>query len=105
MPPLEVVEADHLGPVLSHLPQVQALTDVDQVKDILLKTGPTKPNTGLKQIYETKDKKTETGDTFKNFGPILESLPIASATSDTSAPVASQTEIKGKDGHGKSTVC
>jgi hypothetical protein len=30
-------------------------------------------------------------DACKNFGPILESSPTALATSDTSAPVASQT--------------
>ena len=35
---------------------------------------------------------TENVETCKNFGPILESRPIASATSFTSAPVASQTE-------------
>src|ERR1019366_8739657 len=29
-------------------------------------------------------------DAFRNLGPILESLPIAFATSSTSAPVASQ---------------
>jgi len=44
---LEVVEGDNLGPVFGHLGQVQALADVDQIEDILLKARPSKADAGL----------------------------------------------------------
>ena len=87
-----VVDYDYLVPVLGNLRQVKALADVDQVEDVLLETRAAKPNTRL----QTQNCKNNWANprmelTWRNLGPILESLPIAWATSDTSAPVASHT--------------
>ena len=49
--PLVVVQGDHLGPVVGHLGQVEALADVDQVEDVLLEARATKADACLQEKF------------------------------------------------------
>ena len=49
--PLVVVQGDHLGPVVGHLRQVEALADVDQVEDVLLEARATKADACLQEKF------------------------------------------------------
>ena len=67
------VEAHHLLPVGGHLVQAVVAAEIHEVEDVFLEAAAAKAGAGLEEL-----------------GPRRESLPMARATSCTSAPVASQ---------------
>ena len=49
--PLVVVQGNHLGPVVGHLGQVEALADVDQVEDVLLEARAAEADACLQEKF------------------------------------------------------
>ena len=92
-PLLIFVHINHLLPVSCYTGQIERFTNVDQIKNILLKAAASKSNRSLNWVKVTRATISSycRSKTWRNLWPRRESSPTAFATSLTSAPVASHT--------------